>query len=273
MFLADYHNHTHLSPDGFPHADYISMAKAAVEAGLSELCITEHCECNGFYLSIDNNIGFTYDREACRAELLEAREALGSRISLPFGVEIGQPTEVPEKAELVLDHEDYDFIIGSLHNIRGEADFSLLDYPSADVCREMLSRYVRELYELAESSVFDVIGHVDYPLRYMRRKFDVDLCPHEEELRALFTLLRERGKGIEINTKVLRGDSPIYTQQDYILRLFREQGGEILTLGSDAHKPEDVGAGLRESAELALSQGLDRVATFRRHEPTLHSLR
>ncbi|MBR3692236.1 MAG: histidinol-phosphatase HisJ family protein [Clostridia bacterium] len=273
MFLADYHNHTHLSPDGFAHASYAAMGAAAAEAGLAELCITEHCECNGFFMSRTENIGFTYDREACRAELMEAREQLGDRIALPFGVEIGQATQVPEKAAAVLAGEDYDFIIGSLHNIRGQVDFGLIEYQSAEECADMLRRYVAELYELCAGEVFDVVGHVDYPLRYMRRRFDVDFCPLEEELRALFSLIAEKGKGIEINTKVLRGQNPIYTQQDYLLRLFREQGGEILTLGSDAHRPEDVGAGLRESAELAISQGFDRIATYRRHVPTLHSLK
>lgn len=270
--FADYHNHTRFSPDGKPDADYLSMARAAVAAGLDELCITEHCECNGFFVSATENIGFTYDREACRKALEEARAVMGDRIALPFGVEIGQATQVPEREAQVLSGETYDFIIGSLHNIRGWCDFALVEYESEEQIRGMLRAYFEELYELADQKTYDVVGHVDYPLRYMRRRFDVSFRPFEEELRAVLHRIAERGKGIELNTKVLRTVPPVDTEQDYLLRLWKEEGGEVLTVGSDAHRPADVAAGVRKEYELAKGMGFCRIATFRRHQPIFHEI-
>lgn len=273
MFLADYHSHTNRSPDGKPHATYTAMAEAAARAGLAELCITEHCECNGFYLDAHTNIGFTYDAEACLAELCAARKATQGRIALPRGVEIGQATQVPALARQVLEEGAYDFVIGSLHNIRGQVDFCLIDYQSEAHCRELLQAYLDELEELVDAGGFDVLGHVDYPLRYMRRRFDASLRPLEARLRAVFTKLARTGRGIELNTKSSRGAAAVYTEQDYLLRLYRDCGGRVLTLGSDAHCPEDVGAGLSQAAGLALSEGFDCLATFRDRKPILHPIK
>ncbi len=270
MFFADYHCHTRLSPDGRRDADYLSMAEAAAKAGLGELCITDHCECNGFCFSPTQNIGFTYNRAVCRLRLEEARARMGGRIVLPWGVELGQATQVPERAAEVLADEDYDFIIGSLHNIRGQLDFCMVPYESAAHCDALLGAYLDELEEMIDAVPFDVVGHVEYPLRYMRRRFpEVSFAGHEERLRAVLRKAAERGKGIEINTKALRGAQAVDTEQPYLLRLWREEGGTLLTLGSDAHNPDDVGAGLRTARAMAEAAGLPGTAVWRRHVPEI----
>ena len=94
MYIADYHLHSDASPDG--HSTISELAKAGIDAGLSELCVTDHCECNGF---------FKFDRENLPAgidiyykeRILEQREKalalFGNRIKLLHGIEIAQGYE------------------------------------------------------------------------------------------------------------------------------------------------------------------------------------
>ena len=270
-FFADYHMHTHLSPDAGAESTCTSMADAAIRAGLAEICITEHCECTGF-LTPTENLGLTYDRPLYLAELAAARERFGDRIGLPAGVEIGQAIQNHAYADEILANDPYDFVIGSVHAMRGRGDVCFMTFQSEEECMAVINQYLDELIETAETTEFDVMGHVDYPLRYMRGNFDVSYRSEEERFRYLLHLLAEKGRGIEINTKVLRGDSRVDTQQNYLLRTFREEGGEILTVGSDAHYPRDVAAGVAESYALARACGFDRVATFRRHQPEFHRI-
>ena len=104
-------------------------------------------------------------------------------------------------------------------------------------------RYIEEHFELAELGFFDVLGHLGYTKRYMKRRgFDIGLEGHEDRLRELFRLLIQNGKGIELNTSGLRDTTGSTFPEKHVLKLYREAGGEIITVGSDSHRTEDVGA-------------------------------
>ncbi len=100
---------------------------------------------------------------------------------------------------------------------------------------------------------FDVLGHLTYPLRYIQGEqgISVDMTPFDEVIREIFTILISSGKGIEINTSGYRQKYGMPFPNLPYVKLFKEMGGEILSLGSDAHKAEDLGKGLHDSAELA----------------------
>ncbi len=84
-------------------------------------------------------------------------------------------------------------------------------------------------------------------------------------LRALI----DRGKGIEINTAGLRRGLPASCPPACVVNWFGEMGGHILTLGSDAHRPQDIGAHLGVALEMARQAGFTRLATFKRRQPIL----
>lgn len=261
-FFADYHTHSSCSTDG--HDSVPEMAAAAMNLGLDELCITEHCECNGFMTDEENNTHFVYDRDASFSALQEGRSFAGDRLRLPRAIEMGQAAQLPDIAKNVLEGENFDFIIGSLHNLHDHCDFAFIPYTSQAQCLSLLDQYLDELMDTVNNTDFDVIGHVDYPLRYMRPRsaWEVSFKPLEEKLRGLLRTLAGKGRGIEINTKNLRGSHPVDTDQAYLLRLYREEGGIIVTAGSDAHFSRDVGAGIRETYDLFRSCGFDHVASY-----------
>ncbi|MCL1806759.1 MAG: PHP domain-containing protein [Oscillospiraceae bacterium] len=249
MFLADYHTHSEYSPDGFD--SFQEMLAAAQKRGLREFCVTDHCDIgNSSYQPLPAEERFLAYRKA------QAENQTGVKFLL--GIELGEGIRDKGCAEAAVAAYPYDYIIGSYHALKAEKDFYLLRYPSEEVCHGLLTRYFAELCEMAEWGCFDVLGHIDYPLRYMLRYngHRIELLPrYEAELRKLFTLLASKGLGIELNMTFT--EPPVK-----ILSLFLECGGKIVTIGSDAHRSSDLGKYIAEGTDMCRRAGFTHVAAF-----------
>lgn len=262
MYLADCHTHTCLSFDSeAPAAD---MARAAQAAGLSQLCFTDHVD----FLDADGRRqGFA----GWEGYLEQFRSLSFPGLTLRLGVELGEAWEDPALAREIVSHPAVDFVIGSVHNLPfadGGTDFYYLHYENEDDCHRVLSAYFDCMETTVELDCFDVLGHVIYPLRYMNRRDGnhVTLERYLPQLRRIFTTVAARGRGIEVNT--CRGE----TVEDWreILALYRDCGGKIVTLGSDAHTPADVGKGIPQAAALLKELGFD-LAVYEKRKATLIS--
>ncbi len=244
MFLADYHTHSAFSHDG--HDDFPAMLASAERAGLRELCVTDHCD-----IALPRPFPARERYEA----YLSARSGNVTSVRLLLGVELGEAVHDIARAEEVAAAVPYDFIIGSIHALRGEEDFYHLRSETEAEFHRLLDCYFRELTELAEWGHFDVLGHLAYPLRYTQWNVPSLLPRYEDELRALFRLLRDTGKGIELNL------SRLQPFQD-VLALWREFGGEIVTIGTDAHRAGGVGKGIADGLEILRGAGFRYVAAY-----------
>jgi len=266
MRLMDYHTHSTCSPDA-KHC-IADLAQAAVIRGLSEICVTDHYDIDGI-----DGVGpdDTYDVREYAGQLEYARALVRDRLVLVSGVELGEAAHDPGKARALLDAYPYDFVLGSLHNLRGTDDFFALRYESVAACQPLIERYIQELIEMARRGDFDAVGHLTYPLRYMIGKYrlPVDFRPFEDGLRALFTLLAQSGKGLEVNTSGLRGALKDTMPDLWCLKLFRRCGGEIVTVGSDAHTIQDIGSHIADGYRLLSAAGFTHVASFRQRKPQM----
>lgn len=263
MFLADYHTHTRLSPDS--EADPLDMAHAALRSGMREMCFTDHVDLLDFN---GNPAGFggwgPYLRQ------FDALSVPG--ITLRFGVELGEGWENPPLAAQIVSQPRLDFVIGSVHNLdsaHGGTDLCFLDYSTEEGCYDALKVYMDCLELQAVQDTFDVLGHVIYPLRYMngRAGNHIRLDPYFPRIAGVFRTLVSKDKGIEVNT--CRGR----TVEDWrdILALYQDCGGRIVTLGSDAHRPQDMSKGIREAAGLLKEFGFD-LAVYEKRQPKLYKL-
>ena len=202
-------------------------------------------------------------------------------IDIKLGLELGEGNHDPARAKRVYAMPEYDFILGSLHNLRDEQDFYYIKYESYDQCWELYDRYLDELIELAGINCFDCMAHIGYCLRYMHRQgFDAEITMERYggKLDTLLRMLIENGKGIELNVADLvpgghdapgEHDEPLLkpVPSIEILRRYRELGGDIITVGSDAHSVKAAGAGLREGYQLLSDIGFRYVAVYKRHKP------
>lgn len=268
-FLTDNHIHSRCSPDG--RDTMTAMALASYERGVRKLCFTDHCDLDRHDTGLRD-----LDCYASRYKMLEmfsqAKTEIPRDMELFLGLELGEGNHDPSAMAEIASDPELDFVLGSLHNLRGVKDFYDLDYPDEEFCRRILDGYMEELIELGRLSCFDVMAHVGYPVRYMRKKgvknAEMSLRTHGDGLRELFKILIEGGRGIEINCSGLRNDFVRDTiPSPQILRLYRELGGEIITLGSDAHKTADAASGLDRGLELLHELDFKYVTIFRARKP------
>ncbi len=254
-FFADYHTHSDISSDSeTPMRD---MAERAVQVGLTELAVTDHCD-----------MAAPFDEEAHCSAYEKAAQAVEGSLTLLYAIELGEATQDLSRAESILARNDYDFVLGSYHAQSTREDFYLWKSDDRALGMTRLDEYLDDLIELVLWGGFDVLGHLTYPLRYLcgREGLDVSLDPFEEKLRILFGHMAKKGIGMEVNVSGLNSGWGHTMPELHQLRLFRECGGEIVTVGSDAHKPEFVGRSLSDGYALLREAGFSHVAAFSRRK-------
>ena len=243
MYLADYHVHSRISPDA--SASMQEMAEAAIRLGFQEICFTDHVEPIRFGTTEPRG---AYDWDPMIAEFRAARTAVGDRITLRLGAELGDAVWGIRRMESMLaEAPPLDFLIGSIHTLSEKMegrDLYFLTPRDEQEARDCLADYLGQVRKLAEWGRFQVLGHLTLPLRYLNenRGMHVSFDGFEEEIAEIFRLIIPKGIGIELNTN--RGNTPLPDEK--WLRLYRSLGGEIVTLGTDAHTPGFVGCAVRE---------------------------
>lgn len=263
MYLTDYHTHTRLSPDS--QAPLSDMAEAAAAAGLDELCVTDHCDLLGLYGEPEDR----YDWPSALEQYAAAAPRYAGRLTIRLGLEFGMAHLNPEASRAILDRPELDFVLGSIHNLcpeKGGTDFYYVDYPDDAACYAALDDYFASMALLAVTDFYDVLSHIIYPLRYMDHPISLDR--YGDQLDTIFRAAAERGRGMEINTwrgRTLREWLPV-------LRQFKARGGEIVTIGSDAHTPDGVGKGSAAACALLKEAGFRYLATYEKRKPVFHTL-
>ena len=266
--LFDSHSHTVFSFDGDSEATPSSVCESALKNGLSGIAFTDHFDVNGEVEGIYPH----FDADAAyRAATLE-KERLAGRLRVAVGVELGQATEYPKEARAFLDRHDYDFVLGSIHNLPGVPDFYYLTFqiiPDA-LSHQLFERTLNEATKLCDFSGIHALAHLTYMHRYITkvgRTFD--FTKHTEQLEALFTKMIRKDIALEINVSLFRRGLDLFMPTKEIVALYRSLGGMLFTVGSDAHAPADIGANIRDGYAMLRSLGVTEVAFYEKGSPDL----
>jgi len=258
LFVA-YDCHVHSCHSSDTSASMAAMVDAARDAGLAGLAFTEHVE----WWPGDDACGYLQP-ERYYAEIEALRSRQGAGLEILAGLELGTPHEFVSEARALLAAAPWDYVLGSLHWPGGEPGWEPAAFAQGLDAAYRL--YFQELVTLAEEGLYDVMAHFDLVRRdswHVRREMR-PLEPYAPLIRAALQAIVARGKGLEINTSALALGLAEPCPGLTILRWYRELGGKILVLGSDAHRPEDVGQHFDRARSLALEAGFDRLARFER---------
>lgn len=268
MYLADYHSHTRYSFDGASHATVDAMCLAAIDRGLSELAITDHMDI--FHLQ---KYSYILDCRHLYPDLVHAKERYAGRLKVVIGSELGQPMANPASAKQFLaDHPELDFVIGSVHQMENDLDVYYYNFRLHDPAG-VYDHYLDYLTDYAAHYDYDVIGHITYPLRYMAEAgYAISIKPFLEKIENLYRIIISRDKGIELNVSGFRQSMHTTMPTPKLLKLYADCGGKILTFGSDAHRPEDVGTFLKAGQDIAYECGFRSFTTFEKRMPSFHKL-
>lgn len=271
MYLCDIHSHTKISHDS--RAELSGMAQAAISAGLREFCVTDHHD----LLNYDGTPARPFDWPAAKGQYRAVKGALGDRLTLRLGIELGSAPYDPDTARAVLAQggEELDFVLGSLHNwigMEGDRDLYFSDFHNnMELSRRAVESTLAHTWTLVAKcpDCYDSLAHIVYPLRYIRRDgISLTLADYEGEVRRIFTEVAKTDHALEVN--VCRGED--LDSWPPLLRWFKECGGELVTVGADAHQPQDVAKGIPQALELVKAAGFDCVATYEHRRPVLHRL-
>ncbi len=264
--LTDTHVHSTYSGDGKASID--EMVQKAISLGMKQICFTEHNDFDFPYAEGDKPDMFLLNTDAYLFDLLRAREKYEGQIKILFGMELGLAPEIKRKNLILAKSHDFDFIIGSSHLCHGRDPYYAEFYEG----REEKAAY-REYFESILENVkgytqFDVYGHLDYVVRYGPTKnTNYKYKDHADVIDEILRVLIENEKGIEVNTGGFRcGINATNPCRDIVSR-YKELGGEIITIGSDAHEAKDLQNHFDDAADMLKELGFKYYTVFENRIP------
>lgn len=268
--MIDYHIHTSHSIDA--EGSLNEYAQRAVALGLKEICFTNHCELDR--ARNDNLIRFNgkvipLTREVLinlQNEVMEIKEIFSKQgLRIRFGIEVGFFPGIEERLNDLTEGMALDYVLAGIHcldHICIDSSKECETYFQKNTADQLLTDYFNTMEQLIRSQLFDAVAHFDVYKKYglgfygeKIRKFN------RERVYSLFKIMADNGIGLEINTAGLRRINQLYPSDDFMI-LAKQAGIEIITIGSDCHKPDDIGKGILEAIDYAKFHRFTRIYCF-----------
>ena len=266
--LYDCHTHTTHS-DG--KNSTIEMCTSAIEKGLGGITVTDHANMN-FYMERDTlkNI-----KESIKS-IEEIKEKFRGQLNILRGVELGEYTVAPKKAEELLSLNCFDAILCSVHFVP-KAGWSLaynrIDFRNYMTRDEEINEYLDLYFDLLSETVdafdFDVLAHIHCPVRYISGKWGrkSNIMLFEDKISRILEKIIKRNIALELNTiRLFDEEGSCNFCLDKILALYKKLGGSMVTLGSDAHSKEGIAKNFSSAALLLKKCGFNSICYFEKRK-------
>ena len=277
MIQADMHMHTWFSTDS--EACPRDMADEAVRKGLKTICFTDHFDKDDLEWGEEG----IFDVDAYFVEMQKLQEEYAGKLNIRIGIELGLRTYLKDYYEELTKKYPFDFVIGSVHNVpyKKDAEGNILNTdPAAE--KLFTDRTDKEAYRLMmettlenvrTSDCFQTLGHLDYVVRYGKsREKEYSYTDYADIIDEILKLLIEKEKGLEVNSAGLKYGLPFAHPHPDVLKRYRELGGEIITIGADAHKPEHIAYDFAKAEEILKSCGFKYYTEFFEQKPVFKQL-
>lgn len=277
MIQADMHMHTWFSTDS--EACPRDMADEAVRKGLKTICFTDHFDKDDLEWGEEG----IFDVDAYFVEMQKLQEEYAGKLNIRIGIELGLRTYLKDYYEELTKKYPFDFVIGSVHNVpyKKDAEGNIL-YTDPAAEKLFTDRTDKEAYRLMmettlenvrTSDCFQTFGHLDYVVRYGKsREKEYSYTDYADIIDEILKLLIEKEKGLEVNSAGLKYGLPFAHPHPDVLKRYRELGGEIITIGADAHKPEHIAYDFAKAEEILKSCGFKYYTEFFEQKPVFKQL-
>lgn len=275
--LADYHVHCEYSDDSVYLME--DVVKDAIKKGINEICFTDHVDYgikddwdSGKEIMYRDGEPFAnvdYPRYEKQIRYLQDKY---NNITIKMGLEFGMQVHTIPQFQKLYNRYPFDFIILSCHQVNDQ-EFWTQEFQKGKTQQEYNERYYQEIYNVIKQyKDYSVLGHLDLIVRYDKN----GVYPFEKVKPIVEKILRQviqDGKGIEVNTSYHRYGIKDMTPSRDILKLYKELGGTIITIGSDSHKEEHLGAYIQEAKNELIALGFEKYCTFEKMKPIYHQLK
>ena len=261
--MFDYHMHSRVSYDS--EVDPAQMAMAAREAGMQEICFTDHLD---YELKKPREV-LAFDVEDYNAAYNDLHIP---GITIRNGVEIGMTPWNVDIVQRDLSMRHYDFVIGSVHHVDDLDPYFPEYWEGKTVAQGELAILEETLKCVKLHDNYDVLGHLTYisKTRCNPAPRIIPLSDYRDLVTEIMKALIAKGKGMEINTSGVDRIGDFLPGREY-LQLFKDLGGQIVTTGSDAHTLDRPGQHIAAATEL-LKDIFGYVCTFQDRKPVFHKL-
>ncbi|GKU24279.1 histidinol-phosphatase HisJ family protein [Clostridium folliculivorans] len=260
--LADYHMHTSFSDD----SDYEmeDAVKKSIAIGLDEICFTEHVD-----HGVKTDLNCDYEKYV--EEFKRCKEKYKDQIAIKLGIEFGMQVHTIDQFQKDFDKYDFDFVILSCHQI-DDKEFWTYDFQKGKTQQEYNEKYYEEILKVMKNyDNYSILGHLDMIKRY-DEEGEYPFEKVKDIITEILKLAIEKGKGIEVNTSSFRYGLNDLTPSRDILRLYKDLGGNIITIGSDTHEDKHVGHKIDYIKGELKKIGFTKFCTFEKMKPTFHEL-
>ncbi|MGI6011438.1 MAG: histidinol-phosphatase HisJ family protein [Ruminococcus sp.] len=263
--IPDYHLHTFFSGDS--EADPHDMADQAISLGMKSICFTDHMDTDS------EEPEFILDTNRYIPYMEALREEYEDRLDIRIGVEIGMQPHLAERHDVYVHDYPFDFVIGSLHLVYGKDPYFSEVFEGRED-REVYRAYLESLLEnIRAFKGYQVVGHIDYVVRYGVHKAEqYGYTEYADILDAILSCIIEDGRGIEVNTAGLQKGLGFPNPHYDVIRRYRELGGTIVTVGSDAHNPSGIGYDFRQIGDFLKEAGFRYRTEFKGNVPVFIQL-
>lgn len=274
MIKADQHTHCSFSTDS--DATPESMVTGAIRKGLTHLTLTDHMDLD-YPGTSDLEPLFEFNPEDYFSKLIPLKESVSGMLDLGIGIELGlRPgrADLNAKMEWMLKHYSFDFVIGSVHLLDDEDPY-YESYWINRSAKDVLSKYFNDmLSSIREYDNFDSLGHLDYIIRYIPSCCGSKNYIYREftdVLDEIFKILISKNKALEINTAGLAKGLPCFHPKLKCLQRYLELGGELITIGSDAHSPDKLATEFARTQDLLCSCDVKGYYIYKNRIPEFHA--
>lgn len=274
--FADYHVHTEFSDDSvYPMEQAV---QGAIAMGMDEICFTDHVDygikqdwdCGQPILYREKEPLANVDYPMYVTKIRELQEQYESKIQIRMGIEFGVQVHTIPLYKALVHKYFFDFIILSIHQV-DDQEFWTQDFQRGKSQKEYNEKYYQEmLHVVKEYRDYSVLGHMDLIVRY-DEKGEYPFGKVKPMIAEILETVIADGKGIELNTSYHRYGLKNTMPSVDILKLYRELGGEIITIGSDSHKAEHLGTYIEEGKLLLKELGFRYFCTYEKQQPIFHS--
>lgn len=264
--MFDCHMHTSFSTDGLMDAE--EACEAALKLGLEGIAFTDHLDHD--YPGPES---FLIDFDKYFRQMSSISKKYADKLKILTGVEVGiQPHVIYESSD-VMSSYPFDYVLASVHII-DRMDPYRGEFYKGKTKLEAYSRYLEEIYYMVcNLKSFDMVGHFEYITRYADyADMTLRYADHTDLFDMIFKKLIEHGRGFELNTGTFSKSPAVADYDIEVLKRYRDLGGELICLGSDAHRTEHIAARFHYFLQLIQEAGFRYLVHFENRKPVFHKI-
>lgn len=250
------------------------MCRSAIDAGLSGISITDHCNAD-FCISDNTYCNILHSAQEAR----RLAEKYKSELVVTVGVEMSDVLRKPDYTARLIKSIRPDSVIMSVHNVfRNNLPEHISRMNFGEMTDEeaygIIKVYFRDLIRATAGVDFDICAHLTLPLRYSNGVYGkkLTLDDFSNEIKKILSTLIDRKKALEINTSDVHRQLYDFMPSENIVKLYYDMGGRLVTIGTDAHSPENIASGFDEARQMLRKTGFDSYCYYKNRSAVRVSL-